>query len=146
MSASRVAIPSTREIDRRTWGSAALIAAILASLAVGATARTAVSAAKQDVPGGVPMPRSAIIVEPRASIHAPRQETIVAAIVEAERDGCSVVLKMGGAPLDAGFEFRRATRVLAHQLMALQSLDRVTSRVTRVDDRLAGVVYGERCP
>jgi hypothetical protein len=145
VSASGVAIPGTREIDRRRWRSAAPIVAILASFAVGAAASTAVSAALQDVPVE-PMSRPAAVAEPRARIHAPRQETIVAGIAEAELAGCSVVLKMGGALLEDAFEFRRATRVLAHQLMALQNLDRVTSRVTRVDDRVAGVVYGERCP
>jgi hypothetical protein len=67
------------------------------------------------------------------------------ALLQAELDGCTPVIRTGGAPLKAAFQFRKTTRMLVHEMQAFRELERFMSKVVKDGDSLIGVAYGERC-
>jgi hypothetical protein len=130
------------ERDLARWRTADLVVAVAVSLAIGVGCGAVTLPARGVLAGDTSPDRPPDVERPVAT---PRQELIVAAVAAAGRDGCSVILKTGQAPLRAEFGFRRATRTLAHEFMSRRMLERVASTVIRTERGLAGVVYGERC-
>jgi hypothetical protein len=136
---------SNHRPHRSWWWRASVIAGVvLSSLVSGIAVGVTLSPAADDGSGG---PTSIGEVETRIEAvgATDRQDRVVEGIVEAARDGCSVVLKIGHASQRDGSDFRRATRVLTHGFAAFHDFDRVTSTIARTDDGLVGVIYGERC-
>ncbi len=136
------------DVVRRRRPGTAVVATVVAVLASALTAGAQWSWRMSATTPTDTTPTAAIAEAPSGRIRTgglERERSVVKALAVAELDGCTSVIHVGHAPLKDAFEFRRATRVLVHQMQAFQELDRVASKVVRGEGGLIGVTYGERC-